>query len=553
MKYNNYDDMKQYVFFLILFGLAGCLSAQAVLPHPREVDKDYRKDYRKDLRDLRKNQAALDGDEWDIVLPPEELVPVQLYNELPPASADNWGARILLPEALRARIKSECTYPVILKVADTGVSVDHPDLKGTFRLPGSNYTTSDTEDDRQGHGTHVAGIAVARQFGLARDLADAGLLRLKSVKVLSDKGQGSFGWVANAIRTERAQDVAFIDQGGYVVYNGSLGGGTAVVESVDVELEKSTAEGVIFVFAAGNSGREVMYPALSKYTMATASLDENLRVSAYSSRGKEITWAMPGRNITSTYPGGRYATLSGTSMASPFGAAEVCLALSKWGPKLRSYLEVRDYLEELAEDLGEPGHDDLYGAGITYVSKILDTDPDDVFDRDPPDGDDPDGDDPDDGPGEPTDPPKGDEYTVTSEFSGPFLMRWQTKDQYDAGNRSWRILQIPYLRVQHTARGGQETAAALRDAIDEYFYQHGHAMIIPTDQGAADVTRYVPLFLFYFTRAKGYPVRTEVISGHDEYGHQYYIRYQDEQRGGVPHEFEALLSGVRVIDIDDAR
>lgn len=513
--------------------LAAWLPAQD-LPPPSEIDRGYRKEYRQDVREEKKEQRLLEGEGWDIILDPIEKVPVQQYDQLPPQSADNWGVRLLLPTALRQRIRTECKYPVLLKITDTGVDVDHPDLVGPWRLAGSNYTTSTSIDDVQGHGTHVAGIATAKTFGIASILADAGILKLKSVKILSDNGSGSFSWVANAYRTERQQDISFINSGGAVVYNGSFGGGTSVVQSVDEELKRSTEAGVVFVFAAGNSNGPVNYPGLSDYSITIASLDQNLQRSSYSCFGDEITYSQPGRGITSTYVGGGYATLSGTSMASPFAAGEACLALAKWGrAKLPTYTHVRDYLEAISDDLGEEGWDEYYGAGIAYVSAILDTDPDDVLDGTPPPPPPPPGDDEPDNP-----PPPTKNVTVSTRIESPAVFRYRTQAEQDRGGTgtpiSWHMVTITSLKVQ--AKG--ETATKAYDAIQQahrgYFYETGKVMVIPNEEGAAEVLKYAPMFWHYWSRDKDAVVYVEEVEGYDEQGRFFRHRLTDEQRGGVP-------------------
>ncbi|MEL6275458.1 MAG: S8 family serine peptidase [Bacteroidota bacterium] len=299
----------------------GLLLAQPgkVLPPAKDVDKEYRKEYRDDIKDWRKENRKDKRDQWDIVIPPEEDIPVQQYDELPPANADNWGVRILLPEGLKSRISKECKHPVVLKVADTGIQESHRDLQNN-RLAGTDYTTSNTVDDEGGHGTHVAGIVVANNFGICDPLVKAGLLRFKSVKVL-DKRSGSFTWYANMFATERAEDKRFQESGVSVVYNSSLGGGTTDIDFVEEELEKSAALGVTFVAASGNNNGPVSYPGRSTYSITAASLDQNLLRSSFSNFGAQVTGAMPGRNITSTYIGGGYAMLSGPHLAFAIQAA----------------------------------------------------------------------------------------------------------------------------------------------------------------------------------------------------------------------------------------
>ncbi len=323
----------------------------------------------------------------DFVLDPIETVPKERHSRLSIAAQTNWGKEYLLPPALEQRLRTECRYKVTVKVADTG-SPDHAALKAG-QLPGANYTSAASAADAHGHSTHVLGIIAAQELGIARALAEKGLLEHKAVKILADNGSGQFAWVQTAIAAERADDKARLDAGGFVVWNGSFGGGTAIIEACDAEIKKSTDLGVVFCFAAGNTGQAgVNYPGCGKYSIATASLDQGLARSSYSTTGPEVWAAMPGRNINSTYKGNSWAVLSGTSMATPFLTAATAVAFSKWGPKLgaRGLDGVRSYIAWCAKDLGAPGRDAEYGWGVELIAHILDRDPSET-------------------PGLPTDPP----------------------------------------------------------------------------------------------------------------------------------------------------
>lgn len=311
----------------------------------------------------------------DFVLDPIETVPVRKTSRNVSSSAQtNWGVQLLLPASLRQRLVDECTYKVVVKIADTG-HPDHNALK-QGQLPAKNYTTDPDASDGNGHSTHVCGIIAGDEIGLCDALVDKGLLKHKAVKILSNAGSGSFNWVQNAIASERAEDVAALQRGEFVVYNGSFGGGTGLIAGVETELQKSVEAGVVFCFAAGNtSGAGVNYPGNGKYSIACGSLDQSLARSSYSTTGPEVWNAMPGRNINSTYKGQTYATLSGTSMATPFLTAALAVAYSKWGPKLKGIDRVRAYLAWCAKDIVPIGKDNETGWGYALISNILDRDP----------------------------------------------------------------------------------------------------------------------------------------------------------------------------------
>lgn len=327
------------------------------------------------------NKKALESG-FDIVIPPLEQVPESTPLTLDKASRNlaavtNWGRDLLLPASVQARLVAECKHPVVVKVTDTAPKWGHTYLQDG-QLPGTNYTGESGTDDVNGHGTHCAGIVGGREVGLAWPLVQAGLLKLKPIKVLTNAGSGSFAWVSQCYKTELDEDKRLLASGTAVVYSGSFGGGTSNVPDVDAALKASTEAGVLFCFAAGNSGTEgVGYPGRSVYSLAVASLDQQpLQRSSFSSTGPEVWVAEPGRSINSTYKGNTFAVLSGTSMATPFAAALTAIAKSKWGPgKLRTQAELKAYFAKIASDLTPNGKDNQTGYGIAYVLAVLDTDP----------------------------------------------------------------------------------------------------------------------------------------------------------------------------------
>jgi subtilisin len=115
-------------------------------------------------------------------------------------------------------------------------------------------------------------------------------------------------------------------------------------------LKKTVEAGGIIVAAAGNSGGAVGYPGNSIYALGISSLDQNMVISSFSSRGPEVDGCAGGRNIYSTLPGGGYGLMSGTSMASPSWAAIfVGYARAKWGPaRLPDYSALMAYYKQIA-------------------------------------------------------------------------------------------------------------------------------------------------------------------------------------------------------------
>lgn len=341
-----------------------------MLPHVLDINRHYQKQFIANKVQAEQQIEEVQG--FDIVLDELDRVPTMEYS-FSTLDFSNWGELLVIPENIRQRIRQECSFKVRLKISDTGLPA-HPDLSKGI-VAAHNYTPDPTED-KQGHSTHVFGIAMGKRGGVLWELVDKGLLTASALKNLGDKGQGSFAWAVNMIQDQREEDEALWQQEGIrVVYNMSWGGGTGVISSLEKELEDSAKANVVFVCAAGNNGGPVIYPALSQHTITASALSQDQTLAPYSNRGPEVDNAMPGSNIVSTYLNGGYASLSGTSMASPFLASAVCIAISKWGAALGDVDHIRRYLAFVAKDLGVSGEDDLYGAGIALIERILDISP----------------------------------------------------------------------------------------------------------------------------------------------------------------------------------
>jgi len=246
---------------------------------------------------------------------------------------------------------------VTVAVIDSGIS-KHPALSvKEWR----NFSADESELDSLGHGTHVAGVIAANK-GPCRGIAPGA--SLISCKALGHSGTGSNAAVAEAVEFATEAKVDIIGM--------SLGS-----ESPDPRLHAAIkvafAAGIIVVCAAGNDGGNVNYPAAFAETIAVGAVDRNGNSCPFSSRGKEISIAAPGQDITSTWLEGGYATLTGTSMAAPFVVGTLALyvsAMKQRGEKV-SHEAVMKALSQTAKDAGDKGKDDLYGWGLVNPGALL--------------------------------------------------------------------------------------------------------------------------------------------------------------------------------------
>jgi type VII secretion-associated serine protease mycosin len=255
---------------------------------------------------------------------------------------------------------------VIVAVVDTGVDAAHEDL-GSVVLPGIDYVdpSRDGRYDPAGHGTHVAGIIAAR-INNGRGIAGAAPgVRILPVRVLDADGSGVSSNVAAGI-------IWAADHGARVI-NVSLGGGPS--SGVQMAIRYALSKRAVVVAAAGNnggSGNTAVYPAAYPEAVAVGSFDQNLAKSSFSNSASYVDLSAPGNEILSTWStsSSSYAVASGTSMATPYAAAEAALVTAT-NPKL-SAANVTSIMEATARDAGTPGFDSNYGHGeINPLAAVL--------------------------------------------------------------------------------------------------------------------------------------------------------------------------------------
>jgi hypothetical protein len=208
-------------------------------------------------------------------------------------------------------------------ILDTGIDTDHPDLNvQTDATYAKSFIPGETIEDGGGHGTHVAGIAAAKNnlFGVVGVSSGAMVV---PVKVLNNAGDGTFASLLSGLNHVASQDIP-----GDVV-NMSIGTdpisncencNTAIRDA----MRNLGAAGTFVVVAAGNngdcSGSVKSLPGCVNGTnvLTVGSMTCEKTCSGFSNWGNpSVDWVAVGSGVYSTYKDGGYATMSGTSMATP--------------------------------------------------------------------------------------------------------------------------------------------------------------------------------------------------------------------------------------------
>jgi subtilisin family serine protease len=208
----------------------------------------------------------------------------------------------------------------VVWIIDTGVDLTHPDLN-VDKVRGKSFVSNvSSPNDDNGHGSHVAGIIAARNNTIGVVGVAPGALVIP-VKVLDRRGSGTTSSVIAGINYVAANgatgDVA----------NMSLGG--SVSQSLD-DAVKAASANVKFSLAAGNESDDANNhsPARANgpniYTISAMGTGDAW--ASFSNYGNPpVDYCAPGVSILSTYKGGGYATMSGTSMAAPHVAGLLLL------------------------------------------------------------------------------------------------------------------------------------------------------------------------------------------------------------------------------------
>jgi subtilisin len=216
---------------------------------------------------------------------------------------------------------------VVVAVVDTGIDLDHPEFTGRIddrRMSFAGRKPSSDVSDKNGHGTHTAGIVGAR-----------------------DDGTGVVGVApaATILPIQVSKGSRITDEAILAAFDYLLGLEEDVDGSVDVvsmsfgSSQSSTAErsalllleeaGMTLVASAGNdSGGPVGYPAAYPHVIAVSSTTVDDTLSSFSSVGLTASdLAAPGSSIYSTSKDGGYVHMSGTSMSAPHVAGAAALVI----------------------------------------------------------------------------------------------------------------------------------------------------------------------------------------------------------------------------------
>eukprot|EP00578_Thalassiosira_sp_NH16_P010537 CAMPEP_0181112464 /NCGR_PEP_ID=MMETSP1071-20121207/19828_1 /TAXON_ID=35127 /ORGANISM="Thalassiosira sp., Strain NH16" /LENGTH=808 /DNA_ID=CAMNT_0023196437 /DNA_START=68 /DNA_END=2494 /DNA_ORIENTATION=+ len=211
--------------------------------------------------------------------------------------------------------------PVGVCIVDTGYDKNHEDLPKSG-LTGTNTGYGSAFVDKDGHGTHCAGVigALGNDLGIVGVNPNPSKFKLHISKSLNNDGMGTASSVLKGIQ-------GCIESGSKII-SLSLGGGERS-EIFSEMYQDAYNKNLLVVAAAGNFGLfQDDYPSSYPQVISVGAVDRNGNRADFSNWNDQLELMAPGVDILSTTPGGGYGSLSGTSMATPFVAGVAALV---WG------------------------------------------------------------------------------------------------------------------------------------------------------------------------------------------------------------------------------
>lgn len=291
-----------------------------------------------------------------------------LTHATPDHASTSWGVDMMHLDQARDFYEDEPEPddPVIVAILDSGINATHEMFYYTDRSgekhsrlilyddASFSYDNESVTSDKQGHGTHVAGI-----------IADgtSHQIKLMPIKLLSNITTTDSTYIALLYARDHGADVINISLG----FDENKPDTVELLDPVFREFREK--DGIMCVAAAGNSPvASAVYPACSPYVEAVASLkyaDGKLQRSSVSSYGDEISFAAPGEDVVSagTYSDTSYSMQTGTSMACPHIAA--AMAMIKFRNPDYTPAEMKYYLDQLVFE------SDTQPEGMYYIDETF--------------------------------------------------------------------------------------------------------------------------------------------------------------------------------------
>ena len=230
--------------------------------------------------------------------------------------------------------KLENGKEVIVAIIDSGIDMNHPELKDRL-YKGKDFLDDSEMKDDTGHGTHVAGIIAANADGIGINGVTPSAIKILPLKVLN-KDTNGFIYKGRVITDIIADALAMAIESNVDVINMSLGwpqlvNTPKIVRALDVAAER----GIVLVAASGNNNKDVpTWPCAHPAVICVGAMDNQGKLAEFSNHGGKVDLVAPGEWIVSSIPLALesrtlriqgYEAKNGSSQAAPFVAAAAAL------------------------------------------------------------------------------------------------------------------------------------------------------------------------------------------------------------------------------------
>lgn len=248
-------------------------------------------------------------------------------------------------------------HRVLIAVIDGGVDTQHPELAGLIL---DTYDAIGTGDRVHAHGTSIVG-AIAARARLRGTAPGAHILAARAFGTQRTSMDGTTTDIIKAIEWSMSRGARIINMSFAGDHN----------PAIERRLNMARGRGIILVAAAGNAGpmSRPLFPAANPAVIAVTATDEDDRLYRMAVRGNHIAIAAPGVNLVLPTVGGDCRVTSGTSFSAAEITGVIALMLER-NPGLNPDA-VRRALMSTARDLGAPGIDPLFGAGLVDAHQAV--------------------------------------------------------------------------------------------------------------------------------------------------------------------------------------
>ncbi|WP_194841423.1 S8 family serine peptidase [Sporosarcina obsidiansis] len=275
-----------------------------------------------------------------------------------------WWVSQVQPQSIWSR-KGSQQKNIVVAVIDSGIATNHEDLQGRIQPGGYNFYSNNTNvSDVHGHGTMVAGVISATS---GNGIGISGITGAYNIKVLPLK-------VSHASGSSRVSDIVkaidYAISSKVDVINLSLGSAQSS-SAENAAVQRAIQAGITVVAAAGNEalkGNSISYPASYEHVISVGAVDQQNSRAAFSNYNPYVSVVAPGTEIYTTDLSNSYSSVNGTSFSAPMVAGAAAIAKSLQ-PDVTPQ-QIKGLLEDTATDLGNPGKDSHFGAGLLNLERL---------------------------------------------------------------------------------------------------------------------------------------------------------------------------------------